>query len=293
MTSTEAATSANAEAIEAWDGPLYDRFLRFRDIVTTGLGAHGEEALRLFPPQPGQRVLDVGCGFGDTTQRIAGLIGPEGEAVGVDAAANFIDTARRETAEAEIANARFEVADVQADALGGPYDMAFSRFGTMFFANPVAALRNVRSALKPGARLVMVVWRRREDNEWMYRAQTIVEQIVARPEEYDEPTCGPGPFSMAGADTTTDILLHSGYADIELHRCELPIVIGRDVEEAIDLVMALGPAGELLRLAGDRPAHLHGEVHAALQAGLSEYAGPDGVLAGASTWIVSAVNPAA
>jgi ubiquinone/menaquinone biosynthesis C-methylase UbiE len=293
MTSTEAATSANAEAIEAWDGPLYDRFLRFRDIVTTGLGAHGEEALRLFPPQPGQRVLDVGCGFGDTTQRIAGLIGPEGEAVGVDAAANFIDTARRETAEAEIANARFEVADVQADALGGPYDMAFSRFGTMFFANPVAALRNVRSALKPGARLVMVVWRRREDNEWMYRAQTIVEQIVARPEEYDEPTCGPGPFSMAGADTTTDILLHSGYADIELHRCELPIVIGRDVEEAIDLVMALGPAGELLRLAGDRAAHLHGEVHAALQAGLSEYAGPDGVLAGASTWIVSAVNPAA
>jgi ubiquinone/menaquinone biosynthesis C-methylase UbiE len=293
MTSTEPATSANAEAIEAWDGPLYDRFLRFRDIVTTGLGAHGEEALRLFPPQPGQRVLDVGCGFGDTTQRIAGLIGPEGEAVGVDAAANFIDTARRETAEAEIANARFEVADVQADALGGPYDMAFSRFGTMFFANPVAALRNVRSALKPGARLVMVVWRRREDNEWMYRAQTIVEQIVARPEEYDEPTCGPGPFSMAGADTTTDILLHSGYADIELHRCELPIVIGRDVEEAIDLVMALGPAGELLRLAGDRAAHLHGEVHAALQAGLSEYAGPDGVLAGASTWIVSAVNPAA
>jgi ubiquinone/menaquinone biosynthesis C-methylase UbiE len=292
MTSTEPATSANAEAIEAWDGPLYDRFLRFRDIVTTGLGAHGEEALRLFPPQPGQRVLDVGCGFGDTTQRIAGLIGPEGEAVGVDAAANFIDTARRETAEAEIANARFEVADVQADALGGPYDMAFSRFGTMFFANPVAALRNVRSALKPGARLVMVVWRRREDNEWMYRAQTIVEQIVARPEEYDEPTCGPGPFSMAGADTTTDILLHSGYADIELHRCELPIVIGRDVEEAIDLVMALGPAGELLRLAGDRAAHLHGEVHAALQAGLSEYAGPDGVLAGASTWIVSAVNPA-
>jgi ubiquinone/menaquinone biosynthesis C-methylase UbiE len=292
MTSTKATASANAEAIEAWDGPLYDRFLRFRDIVTTGLGAHGEEALRLFPPQPGQRVLDVGCGFGDTTQRIAGLIGPEGEAVGVDAAANFIDTARRETAEAEIANARFEVADVQADALGGPYDMAFSRFGTMFFANPVAALRNVRSALKPGARLVMVVWRRREDNEWMYRAQTIVEQIVARPEEYDEPTCGPGPFSMAGADTTTDILLHSGYADIELHRCELPIVIGRDVEEAIDLVMALGPAGELLRLAGDRAAHLHGEVHAALQAGLSEYAGPDGVLAGASTWIVSAVNPA-
>ena len=88
-------TGANAEAIQAWDGPLYDRFLRFRHIVTTGLGAHGERALELFPPQPGQQVLDVGCGFGDTTQRIAGLVGPDGEAVGVDAAARFIEAARQ------------------------------------------------------------------------------------------------------------------------------------------------------------------------------------------------------
>ena len=70
MTSVEA-RDANAEAIEAWDGPLYDRFVRFRDVVTTGLGAHGEEALRLVPPQPGQRILDIGCGFGDTTRRLA------------------------------------------------------------------------------------------------------------------------------------------------------------------------------------------------------------------------------
>ncbi|MEA2442461.1 MAG: hypothetical protein QOH76_3885 [Thermoleophilaceae bacterium] len=286
-------SGANAEAIEAWDGPLYDRFVRFRDVVTTGLGAHGEEALRLFPPQTGQRVLDLGCGFGDTTQRIAGIVGPDGEAVGVDAAPKFIETARSETAEAGIENARFEVADVQLDDLGGPYDRAFSRFGTMFFANPVAALRNVRSALVPGARLVMVVWRRREDNDWLYRAQTIVEKIVQRPEEYDEPTCGPGPFSMSGADTTTDILLSAGFTDVELHRCELPIMVGHDVDEAIELVTALGPAGEILRLAGDRAAHLHGEVRAALQAGLAEFAGPDGVHARASTWIVSAVNPAA
>ncbi|MEA2468303.1 MAG: hypothetical protein QOJ57_2429, partial [Thermoleophilaceae bacterium] len=108
-------SGANAEAIEAWDGPLYDRFVRFRHIVTGGLGMHGEEALRLFPPQPGQSVLDLGCGFGDTTQRIAGIVGPLGEAVGVDAAAKFIEAARRETAEAGVENARFEVADVQLD----------------------------------------------------------------------------------------------------------------------------------------------------------------------------------
>ena len=290
-TGTEAATAANAEAIEAWDGPLFDRFVRFRDILTTGLGAHGEEALRLFTPQPGQRVLDIGCGFGDTTQRIAELVGPEGEAVGVDAAANFIDLARKEAAEAGAANVRFRVADVQADDLGGPYEMAFSRMGTMFFANPVAALRNVRGALRPGGRLVMVVWRRREDNDWTYRAQTIVEGIVARPQEYDEPPCGPGPFSMANADTTSEILVHAGYRDISLRRCDLPIAVGRDVEEAIELVMALGPAGEILRLAGDRAAHLHGQVREALRAGMADFEGPHGMHAPASTWIVSATAP--
>jgi SAM-dependent methyltransferase len=283
--------NANAEAIQAWDGPLYDRFVRFRHIVVAGLAIHGEEALRLFPPQPGQRVLDIGCGFGDTTQDIARMVGPEGEAVGVDAAARFIEDAREEAAAAGVENARFEIADVQADDLGGPYDMAFSRMGTMFFANPVAALRDVRSSLVPGGRLVMVVWRRREDNPWMYRAQTIVERIVSRPEEYDEPTCGPGPFSMAGADTTSDILVHAGFADIALRRCDLPILVGNDVDEAMDLVMALGPAGEILRLQGDRAAHLHGKVRDALREGLSEFAGPDGLRAQASTWIVSATSP--
>ncbi len=283
----------NAEAINAWDGPLFDRFVRFREVLTNGLAAHGEEALRLVPPKRGQRVLDIGCGFGDSTQRIAGLVGPDGEAVGVDAAANFIESARGEAAEAGVSNARFMVADVQVAPFEETFDLAFSRFGTMFFTSPVAALRNVRSALRPGGKLVMVVWRRRIDNEWLYRAQSIVEQIVTRPEEYDEPTCGPGPFSMANADTTTDILVHAGYSDIALHRCDIPILIGRDVEEAINLVMALGPAGEILRLLGDRAAHLHGQVHDALREGLSDFAGEDGLRAPASTWIVtaSASNP--
>jgi ubiquinone/menaquinone biosynthesis C-methylase UbiE len=281
-------TGANAEAIQAWDGPLYDRFLRYRHIVTTGLGNHGDEALRLFPPQPGQRVLDIGCGFGDTTQQIAAMVGPTGEAVGVDAASRFIETARQEAEEAGVGNARFLVADVEATEFEDRFDAAFSRMGVMFFASPVAALRNVRRALVPGGRLTMVVWRRRIDNEWIYRAQQIVEKIVSRPEEYDEPTCGPGPFSMADADTTSEILGYAGFTGIELHRCDLPIMVGRDLDEAIELVMALGPAGEILRLAGDSAAHLHGDVDAALREGLAEYLGEDGVRAPASTWIVSA-----
>ena len=284
--------SANDEAIRAWDGPLYERFVRFRDIMTTGLGAHGERALSLNPPTPGARIIDIGCGFGDTTQRIAALVGPDGEAVGIDAAPRFIEDAVRESREASVANARFLVADVQ-ESIGGEegFDMAFSRFGTMFFANPVAAMRNVRQALVPGGRLVMVVWRRRIDNDWLYRAQTIVEGIVSRPEEYGEPTCGPGPFSMADADTTSEILTNAGFTDIALHRCDIPIVIGKDLEEAREMVMAIGPAGEILRLAGDRAAHLHEPVQAALREGLAEFGAEGEVRAPASTWIVIATAP--
>jgi ubiquinone/menaquinone biosynthesis C-methylase UbiE len=285
--------AANAEAIEAWDGPLFERFVRFREIVTTGLASHGEQALRLHPPRAGEHVLDIGCGFGDTTQQIAGLVGADGEAVGVDAAANFIQTARREADEAGVGNARFEVADVQQQVPGGPYDLAFSRFGTMFFANPVVALGNVRRALAPGGRLVMVVWRQRTDNDWLYRAQVIVEGIVARPEEYDEPTCGPGPFSMADADTVSDILRRAGYQEISFRRCDVPILIGRDLDEALEIVMALGPGGEILRLAGARATHLHERVREALRAGLGELRTADGVRGDASTWIVSATAPAA
>ena len=284
---------ANEEAIEAWDGPLYDRFVQFRDLLTTGLGAHGEEALRLSPPRTGERVLDVGCGFGDTAQRIAGLVGDDGEVLGVDASPRFIETARQEAADAGVGNVRFAVADVETASFDQRFDFAFSRMGTMFFANPVAAMRNVRRALRPGGRLVMVVWRSKVENEWMYRAQTITERFVSKPDEYDEPTCGPGPFSMANADTTSGILLSAGFEGVALRRCDEPIKIGSDVEEAVELVMSLGPAGEILRLAGERAAHLHEPVADALREGLAEWAGPTGVIAPASTWIVTATVPGA
>jgi SAM-dependent methyltransferase len=282
---------ANEEAIRAWDGPLFDAFVRFRHLMTTGLGAHGEEALRLVAPRAGQRVLDIGCGFGDTTQRIAGLVGATGEVLGVDAAPRFIETAKQEAEAAGVDNVRFEVADIENATFGKHFELAFSRMGTMFFANPVVALRNVRKALLPEGRLVMVVWRAKVENDWLYRAQTITERFVTKPEEYDEPTCGPGPFSMANADTTSGILLSAGFHDIALRRCDIPITIGSDIEEAVDLVMSIGPAGEILRLAGERAAHLHEPVAAALRDGMADWVGPEGVTAPASTWIVTASAP--
>ena len=287
----EQVVTANEEAIEAWDGPLFERFVRFRHLLTTGLGAHGDEALRVAPPGEGERVLDIGCGFGDTTQRIAELVGPSGNALGVDASPRFIEESIRDAVDNAVANARFEVADVEAKSFDEQFDMAFSRMGTMFFANPVAALRNVRQALVPGGRLAMVVWRAKVENDWVYRGQVVTERFVTKPEEYDQPTCGPGPFSMGNADTTSGILVSAGFEDIALRRCDLPITIGLDLDEAVELVMSLGPAGEILRLAGDRAAHLHAPIAAALREDMAEWVTPDGVVAPASTWIITARAP--
>jgi ubiquinone/menaquinone biosynthesis C-methylase UbiE len=283
-----AASAANEEAIRAWDGPLFDRFLHFQEIIEGSFALHGEAAIELLAPEPGQRVLDIGCGFGDTTERLAQLVAPGGTAIGVDAAPRFIEHARAAAARHGVSNAGFVVADIQTMEPDEPFDLAFSRFGTMFFANPVAAMRNVNRALAPGGRIAMSVWRRREDNDWLYRAQRIVEAIVSRPEEYDEPTCGPGPFSMADADTTSEVMLRAGFRDVALQRFDERMLIGAELDDAIEIVTALGPAGEILRLAGDRAEHLRAQVDEALRQGMADMAGPDGVYAMSSTWLVTA-----
>jgi SAM-dependent methyltransferase len=288
----EPVAADNEEALEAWDGVLFDRFVKFREIVTEGLGAHGEAALAAHPPRPGDRVLDIGCGFGDTSLRIAGLTGGSGSVLGVDVAPRFIEAAQGEAALAGTGNVRFAVRDVQVTEFEDSFDYAFARFGTMFFANPVAAMRNVREALVPDGRLCMVVWRRKLDNDWLHRAETVVEKFVEEPEETDEPTCGPGPFSMANADTTSDILLNAGFAEVELRRCDIPILIGRDLDHAVEFVTAIGPAGEVIRLAGDEAEKIRPQIEAALREALAEFDGPGGVIADASTWIVSATAPA-
>jgi ubiquinone/menaquinone biosynthesis C-methylase UbiE len=283
----------NTEATEAWSGPLFEIFVKYRHLTSGGLGAHGEVAIQASPPAPGDRVLDIGCGFGDTTQRLAGLAGEEGSALGVDVSEPFIEAARGEAAAAGLANVEFQVADVQTLELPREFDYAFSRMGIMFFANPVVALRNICAALKPGGRFTAVVWRRKLDNEWVYRAEQIVEEYLEHPDKTDEPTCGPGPFSMANADTVSEQLKIAGFEEIALRRCDLPIKVGDTLDEAVEFGMALGPAGEILRLWGDRVDEIRPEIAARIRAEIAELEKPDGVFAQASTWIISARSPAA
>jgi len=281
----------NAEATEAWSGPLFDLFVKYRDLATAGLGAHGDAAIKANPPSPGDRVLDIGCGFGDTTRRLAELVGAEGSALGVDVSEPFISAAREEGEREGLANVEFLVADVQTLELPREFNYAFSRMGIMFFANPVAALRNVRKALLPGGRFCAVVWRRKLDNEWVHRAEEVVDEYLDHPEESDEPTCGPGPFSMANADTVSEQMKIAGFEEIALQRSDLPLKIGNDLEHAVEFNMALGPAGEVLRLWGDRVDEIRPEIAAKLREALADLDGPNGVVAPASTWIITARAP--
>lgn len=282
----------NVEATEAWNGPLFDVWGGFEEIVVGNARAHGNAALAEHPPPAGARVLDLGCGFGDSTLQIAEMVGPEGHAHGIDVAERMIERARADAGGSGVENVSFEAVDVQAAEFTDSFDYAFGRFGTMFFANPVVALRNVRSALTPGGRLTMVVWRRKLDNDWLYRGEQIVEQFLERPDEYEQPTCGPGPFSMANADTVTDVLKHAGYEQPSLTRNDIEVKVGNDLEHAVDLVMSLGPAGEVLRLWGDRVDEVRPRVRDALLEGMADLVREDGVYTTSSSWAVSAVAPA-
>jgi ubiquinone/menaquinone biosynthesis C-methylase UbiE len=283
----------NDIVVEAWNTVLFDKFCRFKHLLIDGLAAHSDEALARHEPPVGSRVLDIGCGFGDSTQRIARHVGPRGAAVGVDCAENFVKAAEAEALKAGVGNASFFVADVQTDDLRGPYDFAFSRFGTMFFMMPGAALRNIRKALEPGGGLTMIVWRNREENPWLHEAELRVREIVPviSHEDTDQVHCGPGPFSMAGPDMVSSLLRSAGYERIAFERFDADICIGRDLPEAVEFAMALGPAGEIIRLAGEEGEARKPEVVAALRETLARHVREDGVWAPSSTWFVTARNP--
>jgi ubiquinone/menaquinone biosynthesis C-methylase UbiE len=282
----------NEEATEAWSGVLFDRFVQFRDLIVTGLEQHGRVAMQMYPPKPGDRILDVGCGFGDASQQLAALVGPEGEVIGVDVSEPFIEEATAEARAAGASNVKFIAGDVQLMELPGPFDYVYSRMGVMFFANPVQAFRNMASSMKPGGRLVAVVWRRKLDNDWVYRPEQVVERYLDEPDEPEDVRCGPGPFSMANADTVTHQLLAAGFEAPTLTRVDLPMKVGDDLDQAVEFAMALGPAAELLRISpADEVETLRPKLTREIREVVEEFATPDGVYGPTSTWIVTAIVP--
>lgn len=283
------APTDNAEAVEAWNSVLFDKFHRYRTLVAAGLAPHGDRAIDRLAPPAGAQIIDLGCGFGDTTLALAHRVGPTGRVVGVDAAPRFLDIARLEASGVPMVS--YVAADLEATVPEGPYDLAYARFGTMFFAQPVLALRNVRRVLVPGGRLCMVVWRAKSANECFYAAEQAVRALLGDPDKGDQLTCGPGPFSMANADLVTEQLLAAGYTQVTLERSDAALRLGDDLDQAVELALELGPAGEVVRLAGEAARVRRCEIEATVRAALAGLVHADGVYGRSTAWIVTARNP--
>jgi ubiquinone/menaquinone biosynthesis C-methylase UbiE len=283
---------ANEEAVRAWDTVLYERWKKNRKVFVGALDETTQMVFDRVPPPSGGRGIDIGCGFGDTTQQLAGLVGAEGFALGTDSSPKFIEDARREAAEAGVENVAFEVSDAQTAHWEPEFDYAFSRMGTQFFAAPVPAMRAIRGALKPGGRLGKVCWRRKAESAIWAETEKVVQQFLTRPEEYDADTCGPGPFSLGNPDTCRGILEAAGFDEIDLHPHDFDYYLGEDMDEALEAMLAIGPGAELIRLNGEYGESRRPEIAEAVAERFSPWQREDGSVVGrGSVWIVSATNP--
>ncbi len=283
--------AAPSPLVDFWNDILAPKFIRFRHVLVGGLSRHSKAVFPMLGVEKGSRILDVGCGFGDTAIELANATGPKGEVLGVDCCQAFLDHAWHAVEKRWVPNVRFACRDVERGLDEPPFDMVFARFGTMFFANPVAGLRAMRACLKPGGRLAHIVWRRREDNPWIIEARDIVRQFLPAPGE-DALTCGPGPFSMADERVTRAQMEAAGFVDIAFQRIDTKVLVGRDIADAIAFQLAIGPAGETFREAGALAEERRPEIEAALATMFEGVIAREGGLwMDSSSWLITARAP--
>lgn len=278
-----------SEYVDFWNTVLAPKFVRWRHILVGGLTLHSARVFPNLDVGEGDAVVDAGCGFGDTAIELARKVGPTGSVMAIDCCDAFLEYGREDAQKAGVDNIRFVGGDVETWPFEPVHDFCFSRFGTQFFENPVAGLRNMRKSLKPGGVMTMIVWRDIEDNPWLGSAKDIVLQYLPPPGE-DARTCGPGPFSMANREQVAKQLEIAGYDDIRFERIDAKVLVGNDLDDAVDFQLAIGPAGEVFREAGDLAEHRREEITVALRDHLAPHAGSDGVMMDSSSWKVTARN---
>lgn len=285
------ATTSSAEYVDFWNEILVPKFIKYKHILVDGLTHHSEAIFPSLPVREGDKVLDIGCGFGDTAIKLARRVGPAGKVVGQDCCKAFLDYGRKDAASQGLTNVSFIEGDALLDRFEPEYDFVFSRFGTMFFSNPVAGLRNMRSALRPGGIMTHIVWRTPDDNPWLSMAKDVVLKFLPPPGE-DALTCGPGPFSMADEPTVSKMMEIAGYEDITFKRVDAPVLVGRSVDDAINFQLAIGPAGEVFREAGSEAEAKRGEIEAALAEAINaQKKEADGIVMDSSSWVISGRSP--
>ncbi len=274
--------TANTVQVDYWNAVAGQTWARFQEQLDRQIEPLGREAIRVLAPRAGERILDIGCGCGQTTLALAALVGAAGQVVGADISAPMLDIARARAVPQGAAVLEFKQADAQvADFGAGGFDAAYSRFGVMFFCDPVAAFANIRKALRPGGRLAFVCWRPFAENVWMRAPQEAAAPFMP-PSPPADPTA-PGPFAFADAARLRSILGEAGLHHVAIEKFDC-MIGGGDLEQSQELALQVGPLGAALR---EHPEMVE-KVTDGVRAALGQYMTPKGVLMPAATWIVRA-----
>lgn len=283
--------SGNNEFINCWNEILVPKWNRFRHILSGNGDVHSSMAYGYFDIKPGDKVLDIGCGYGETSIEIGKMVGPEGEVLGLDCTQTFLDIANKERDEAGQGNVNFVLGDAQTYELPEDYyDVVYSRFGVMFFQNVVYALKNSYKTLKPGGKLCMIVWRTIDDNPCWGMAKDIALEHLPPPGDNAQ-TCGPGPFSLADEYTTKAMMAAAGFDNVVLFkRNDSDIPVGTSMEEALDFQILVGPSGEIIREAAELGQEKLGIIRQDMMDSFKPHERNGGVYLPSSTWFIMAIK---
>lgn len=280
-------SSSNADQAAYWNGEAGDRWARLQERLDGFFAPISEAAIAAAAPRPGDRVLDVGCGCGDTVLALGRAVGSLGSVTGIDVSAPMLSVASRRIAAANLAQAAVLQADAASEPFApGSFDLVFSRFGVMFFDAPVEAFINIHRALKPGGRLVFACWRPFADNPWFavpYRAA-----LPHLPEQEKTDLDAPGPFALAESSRVTRILGLAGFSGIRVEPFDTSLTLGPagDVDDAMRFVVQVGPVARALATGNE--AQRQAAERAVVEV-LRTVAGPEGIRLGGQCWFVSAV----
>jgi SAM-dependent methyltransferase len=276
----------NAAQIAYWNTEAGPRWVAMQEWMDTMLAPLTDAALARAHPVAGEAVLDIGFGCGATLLELAARVGSRGTVVGVDVSAPMLERARSRVQSSSLTNIRLTLADAATHAFTlGAFDLAFSRFGVMFFDEPAGAFANIRNALAATGRLTFLCWAPQQDNSW-FTIPLAAAAPYLPPQPETDPDA-PGPFAFANPERVRGILERAGYSGIEIARHDTTLRISGvgEVERAARFAVASGPVARAL--AGSGP-DVRAAAEQAIAAELRRLEGPSGVALPASVWLVSA-----
>jgi SAM-dependent methyltransferase len=277
-----ATESSNRDQIDYWNGRAGNRWASDQEKLDASLAPFGNAAIAKAAIKPGDHVVDIGCGAGATTIALAEKIGASGSVLGIDVSAPMLARARERTK--NLTNVTLLEADASTHAFDEKYDRLFSRFGVMFFVDPIAAFTNLKTALRNQGRLSFVCWRPLPENPWMLLPLQAVTSVIG-PEPPSAPDA-PGPMAFANPDRVQKILSAAGFDKIEIEPFSADYVYPPGgLEAAIESATKIGPAARAL---AEAPKALQPKARDAIGAVLQKYVKQDVVALPAATWIVSA-----